>query len=141
MSEESERKRRQLEAEIEDKRREQERAHEKITSMMMSVIQNMWTMQYRLPEISPLSTSTTASPFTHLTNTCIMHLSRPPNVHVHKQATLINHGLHDDRVVSLSIIIIGCTLIWTYYRYMCAINSPCSLWKASNCLKPSQNLF
>ena len=45
-----------------------------------------------------------------------MHLSRPPNVHVHKQTTVIKHDLHDDRKVSLSIIIIRCTLIWTYYR-------------------------
>ena len=74
VSEESERKRRQLEAEIEDKRREQERAHEeKITSMMMSVIQSMWTMQYRLPEISPLSTSTPASSFHTFPNTAFPH--------------------------------------------------------------------
>lgn len=41
----------------------------------------------------------------------IMQLTRPANVHIHKWSTVINHGLHDDSVVSLVTIVIRCALL------------------------------
>lgn len=48
------------------------------------------------------------------------------NVYVHEQAAIVGQTLHDNRVVSLTIVVIGYTFIWTY---MWAVNSPSNLWK------------
>ena len=70
-----------------------------------------------------------------------MHFARPTNVYIHEAATKVNQSLDDDGVVAHAVILIRCTLIWTYDWYVRTINSPCYLGKAPIRLKSIHHLL
>jgi hypothetical protein len=44
----------------------------------------------------------------------IVHSSRPSNGHLSESTNVVHHSLHDDRVPTFSVVVIGRTLSWRY---------------------------